>query len=237
MFITAVRIYKNTPCDTRIHFSIEDTRKNKFYRPFDFFDFTSDLFGSNGKSYIDSRKELNIIKKIYEQLKEAKFEKTIYYSKIYNAVKFFNHSYNEKWTLLKTTLAITALESLFSDSDKNEITYKIAIRSAYFIYPNKPKERKETFDFVKYAYNIRSHFVHGSNVEKELTKIEKKLHQKKGGDYYSFHDNFVRDLNDIVTRCLAKALLDKVSFNFFNSTSLSSQDEADFYDKLVLPDK
>ncbi len=234
MFITAIRIYKNTRCDYKIDFSIENSKSKKFYKPFDFFDLTSDMFATDGKSQITSRKEFNKIKKIYERLRESKFEKNIYYSKIYNAVKFFNHSYDEHWTLLKTTLAITAPESLFSDSDKQEITYKIAIRSAYFLYPNNPEQRKEVFDLIKYAYDIRSHFVHGSDAEKKVAKIEKKLHERKGGDYYSFHHHFVKDLNTVITGCLSKALLDDDYFMFFNSTKISSDDESEFYNKIVL---
>lgn len=237
MFITAVRIFKNTKCDCQVNFSIQDSKNNKYYRPFDFFELNSDLFGTKGKSFIESRKEFSIIKKIYSKLKESKFDKNIYYSKIYNAVRFFNYSYNQQWTLLKTTLAITALESLFSDSDKSEITFKIAIRTAYFLYPNKPDERKEVFDFIKYAYSIRSHLVHGSNVEKHLANIEKKLHKKRGGDYYSFHLHFVNDLNNILTKCLAKALLNNKCFKFFNATKISSNEEIDFYDQIVLLNK
>jgi len=236
MFITAVRIYKNNRCDCKINYSIGD-KTCRFYRPYDFFEITSDLFGIDGKSYIESRMEFNVIKKIYNRLKESQFEKTIYYSRIYNAVKFFNHSYDEPWTLLKTTLAITTLESLFSDSAKSEITYKVAIRAAYFLYPHKPKERKDVFDLIKYAYDIRNNFVHGSDVERKLAKIEKKLHERKGGDYYSFHYHFARDLGEIVTKCLSKALLEDRYFNFFNSTSNSSQEESDFYDQIVILNK
>jgi len=233
-FLTAVRIYKETRCDAEVDFTIENSAKKQYYRPFDFSKSSYGIYLDREKSKIESRQELNKIKKIYQKLGEAKFSETIYYSKIYNCVKFFNHSYDEHWTLLKTMLAFTALESLFSDTSKSEVAYKIALRTSYFLHPKDSKKRKETFNIVKRGYDIRSHFVHGSDVEKQVDKIMAKFQQEKGVDYYGFHHHYIFDLSSVVSQCLAKILLDKNYFSFFSKAKHTTEEEAIFFDNLVL---
>lgn len=229
LFLTAVRIYKNTKCESRIHFSLEGKR---FFRPF-ILPHREGIYRIN-ESIINSRKELNIIKKIFQRLKAAKCEENSYYSKIFNAVKFFNHSYDEHWTLLKTTLAYTALESLFSDSEKTEVIYKISLRTAYFLHPKDHIQREKVFRFIKYGYDIRSYFVHGSDVQRQVNKVMKKIGKEKNKPEYSFHFDFVADLREILSKCLTRALLDKNSFNFFTGIKIPPEQERDFYDSLVL---
>ncbi len=233
-FCTAIRIYKGTKCDCKLSFSIENTEKKKYYRPFDLFEFTSDFFRIDGKSTISSKKELNLIKKVYFKLGEAKVDDNMSYSKLWNAVKFFNHSYEEGWTLLKVNLAFTSLESLFSDATKSEVTYKIASRAAYFIFPKNSAKRKEIFTFIKRGYDIRSYFVHGSNVEKRVNSIMKQIEIEKGVAHYDFYTHFVNDLNSIVTKCLMISLLNKKYFDFLTKVKVLSDEESKFYDELVL---
>jgi len=233
-FVTAIRIYKETRCDSEVEFPIEDSRKKKYYRPYDFTKDTHGIYMDKERSRIDSRKELIHIKKIYIKLGEANFSKTIYYSKLYNAVKFFNHSYDEHWILLKTTLAFTALESLFSDSSKSEVSFKIALRAAYFLYPKDSNKRKEVFNIVKRGYDIRSYFVHGSDTEKQINKIMKKFEKERGVDHYSFFHNFIFDLNGVVSKCLTKILTEEKYFNFFTKEKHLSDEEVSFFDDLVL---
>ena len=221
-------------CDSDVSFSIESSSQKKYYLPFDLPRSEGGIYADRNKSHIDSRQELNTIKKIYERLGEANVSRTIYYSKLYNAVKFFNHSYNEHWTLLKTTLAFTALESLFSDSDKSEVSYKVALRTACFLFPKNAQKRADAFTFIRRGYEIRSLFVHGSDVEKQINKIMKKFETEKGVDWYDFHYHYVLGLSEIVSQCLLKVLLNKTYFDFFTKEKHKPDDEKKFFDNLVL---
>jgi hypothetical protein len=231
-FITAVRIYKNSRCDLDVWFSIENVLSKKYYRPFSYTK-SMDMYWKN-ISIINDRAELNKVKLIAQRLEEAGISKTIHYSKLYNAVNFFNHSYEEDWTFLKTTLAFTSLESLFSDTDKADIVYKIALRTAYFVHPKDSVKRKEIFEFIKRGYDIRSHFIHGSDTQKQTDKIMKSLGDERGVENYFFHDEFINELFEIVTKCLSKALLNKMYFDFFSNIKLLPKEESAFYTKLVL---
>lgn len=231
-FLTAVRIYKNKNCDSDIYFSIEDSLKKKYYKPYDL---RKDVLGfyDRNSSTISSRKELNTIKKIYKNLDEVKINDHLHYSKLHNAITFFNHSYDEHWTLLKTTLFFTSLESLFSDSQRSELTYKIALRTSYFLHPKDSEKRKEVFNFIKMGYEIRSYFVHGSNSEERINKLMKKYQIKKKVDWYGFHHHFIEDLQEIVVSCLRKILLDKKYIGFF-AYDKKDKEVNDFFDNLVM---
>ena len=231
-FIHAVRIYKSSSCDLYTFFSIKDFRKMEYYVPPLFFNEKISLY-SDIETKIDSLIEFNKIKKIYLKLLIINFRDPYHYSKLSNAIKFFNHSYEQDWTLLKSTLLFIALESLFSDTSKSEINYKVALRASYFLYPKDKKRRIEIFNIIKDGYDIRSCFVHGSETTNKIDKKMEKIAKNKGVDYYDFHFDFtVKDLNKIVSMCINKALSDKKSFEFFNSKN--NKKEIDFYDNLVL---
>lgn len=229
IFLTAIRVYKNTECNSNIHFSIKDSRKNEYYLPFH-------LKGSlrsnaRNRTIISSRKELNKIKKIYFNLKKIKFEDYFNYSRLHNSVNFLNHAYNENWTLLKTTLLFISLESLFNGGG-SELTYKIALRTSYFLYPKNSLERKKVFEFLKKGYKIRSKFVHGTASEKEINKVMQQYATKKGISYYDFHHDFIEELQEIVASCLRSILLDEKYLILF--TNAKSEEIDDFLDDLIV---
>ena len=64
----------------------------------------------------------------------------------------------------------TCLESLFCTS-RNEITFQLASRIAWFLNPDDYKERSKIFNNVKSLYGLRSEIVHGTKYS--LDKIEK----------------------------------------------------------------
>jgi len=230
-FIYAIRILKNSNCDLYTYFSVKDFRKKEYYIPSIFFN--ERLLNGDNITKIDSTVEFNKVKKIYSKLSTINFYDLYHYSKLSNAIKFFNHSYEQDWTLLKSTLLFIALESLFSDTSKSEISYKVALRASYFLYPKDKKLRIDTFNTIKDGYDIRSCFVHGSETTSKIDKKMEKIAKKKGVDYYDFHFDFtVKDLNRIVSMCINKALLDRKSFEFFNSKN--NKKEMDFYDDLIL---
>ncbi len=234
LFLTAVRIYTGKNADSYFDFSIKSSKKGEYYLPFDLRTNGYDPDESRNHSVLDNKKDFNIIKKIHKRLGEAGIEKTIHYSKLYNAVKFFNHAYDQRWTLLKTTLLFTSLESLFSDSSKSEVTEKIAIRTAYLLYPKNSSKRKEIYTFIKRGYEIRSAFVHGSDTDAEENRTMKKFEKEKGAGYYGFHHHFIEDLRIVVGDCLKRSILDDVMYSFFSKEKYKDQEEREFYCNLVL---
>jgi hypothetical protein len=233
LFTRAVRIYKNKECDALASFPIENST---YYHIFDIFNSTknNDLF-SEDFSYIKSEQELEDVKKIYFNLEKAKLDQNFgAFSKIHNAVTFYDHFYQQQWVLQKTALAFTSLESLFSDYSKSEVTYKIALRTSYFLYPDDKAKRLDLFKFIKRAYDIRSYFIHGSDVEKQINKIMKKIKEERKLDEYSFYNEFKTELDSIVSKCLAKILLNEKYFLFFSKEKLNPEEETEFYDTLVM---
>lgn len=241
-FLTAVRIYKNKKCDSKIYFPIKNSTKSEYYRPLIF---SKDIIDNSyidknlvfhiheNWSLIESRNDLNKIKIIDYRLGKAKINKHNYYSKLYNAVKFFNYGYEKKWILLKTTLFFIALESLFSDSEKNEITYKVSLRTSFFLYPNNPIKRRRVFNFIREGYSIRSYFVHGSNVKNKINKTMKKLKEDDDNEDYLFDHHFINELEKITSMCLSKILLNTEAFTFFSKEKLSSKEQTIFFDKII----
>jgi hypothetical protein len=234
VFITAIRIFTEKRADALYDFSIKNTKTKEYYLPFDLNAGRYDPYEHRNVSVIRTKKDFNAIKRIHKRMIEAKMEKPIHYSKLHNATEFFRHAYEEHWTLLKTTLFFTALESLFSDSSKSEVTEKIAVRTAYLLHPNDSKMRKEVYIFIKRGYEIRSLFVHGSNTEAGVNKIMKRFQTEKAIDYYGFSDDFVEDLNQIVCGCLKKCYLHQPFFNFFTKEKYKEQEEQLFYRDLIL---
>lgn len=234
VFITAIRIFTAKRADALYDFSINDPKKKEYYLPFDLSTSRDDFHHHRNISVIESKKDFNTVRKIHKKLIEAKLEKSMHYSKLYNATEFFRHAYNEHWTLLKTTLFFTALESLFSDSTKSEVTEKIALRTAYLLYPKDSAKRKEIYVFIKRGYEIRSLFVHGSNTESGINRIMKKFEKEKGVEYYGFHHDFIDELHVMVCECLKRILLDEAFFDFFNAEKHKDNEEQQFYCNLVL---
>jgi hypothetical protein len=98
------------------------------------------------------------------------------HNKIAIAGRRFRSSYlrdNENDSIIDI---IIALEILLSDSEKGEITHKLALRVAKLIsVHNSHYDALQVFDAVKKIYAFRSALVHGSSVSK--TKREIKLHE------------------------------------------------------------
>lgn len=234
-FLSAVSIYSNVRIRNAIHFSVKDTKKGEYYRPYDFLDKNKVLFRDEDRFHIKDRKDLNNILKIYDGLQRSKYNDHGKFNRLKNSAMFYNRFLDEEWTLLKTMFAFVSLESLFSDNG-GETTYKVAIRAAHFLYPNDSQKRKDIFDFIKKGYSIRSKFVHGSDAGKEIKKSMKAL--EKGRDlkhgYYDFRFDFSKDLGHIISDCLKKIFFDEKYLDFFSKENRKSEDENDFFKKIVL---
>ncbi len=60
---------------------------------------------------------------------------------------------------------VTVLESLVCENE-SELRYKFALRTSLLIDKD-PEKRKETFEFLKQIYSIRSNLIHGSEINIE----------------------------------------------------------------------
>jgi hypothetical protein len=60
-----------------------------------------------------------------------------------------------------------ALEALFSPADRAELSYRIALRAAYFI-ASSPEEREQIFTALRDHYGTRSDVVHGRKPKRDV---------------------------------------------------------------------
>ncbi|MNQ21790.1 hypothetical protein D3C85_349180 [compost metagenome] len=139
-----------------------------------------------------SKSDLENIGKIYLNL--LKNEN----NKIRISDKRLRYSYlrdNEEDSILDI---IIALETLLSDNDKGELTYKLSMRIAKLLYfHNEKYDSIETFEIMKKIYDYRSAVVHGSskvNSKKEI-KIEK---DKKSIKTISIANDYLREVLKIL---------------------------------------
>lgn len=233
-FQTAVKIFYSKNCNVLLEVS---TDGKNFFGPNDYSkhsikneDILQDVYWKrwNDLIKIETANDLKQIKTIYKNLEIAQIEDFWAYSKIHNALKFFEQAYITDWTLLKTILLFISLESIFGD--KTEIAYKVAIRCSYFLYPNDKTKRREVFKFIKEGYKIRSLFIHGENVEKETTKIIRRKSEEKR-EHYSFDRSFQKELTDILSESLKKILLDEQ----LTKTLTSKESKiSEYFDNFVL---
>ena len=82
------------------------------------------------------------------------------------AIEYFNKSYTEPYTPRDSFLDLMiTLENLFLKGTNQELSYRISMRMAYVLGKDK-EDRKNIFDFIKDAYNLRSKIVHGEKSDK-----------------------------------------------------------------------
>lgn len=119
-------------------------------------------------------------------------------NKIQISDKRLRYSYlrdNEEDSILDI---IIALETLLSDNNKGELTYKLSMRIAGLLnFHTEKYDAIETFGIMKKIYDYRSAVVHGSskvNSKKEI-KIEK---DKKSIKTISFANDYLREVLKIL---------------------------------------
>ena len=83
------------------------------------------------------------------------------------AMARFSSSYEKRDLADRLVDLVIALESLFGDGKGGDITYKLAMRGAYWLYESR-NERRVALANIKKLYDYRSKIVHGS-LGKELT--------------------------------------------------------------------
>ncbi len=227
----AVMILTKKKCKLVYNFSYNKSENPvKFYKPFDFIENNRFENQIHYKSYLKTIYELENLNNIFGNLIALPINNGANYNRLLNAVVNTNRAQNEDWVHLKTTLFFIALESLFSDSDKTELIYKISLRASSFLYPDsKDKNKKlEIFKFLKIGYDLRSKFLHGSKVA--FSDFEKKF--QKNNSTYSVMFDFPEELNSIVCSILNKILMNSDLFKLFSS--LDEEKMFQYFDDLVI---
>lgn len=225
----AIRLLKKRSCDTNIHFSYNDSVSPvQYHKPFFLFKFESDYTYLPDGPVIINNDDFEKIKYLYKEILKLDLNRLDNFSRLKNAVEFFVHGNNENWFVLKIALFFIALESLFSD-DKNEISYKIALRTAHFLSPQVKEQRIKFFSQLRSGYKIRSNFVHGSNIN--MTKMAKELNQDES-DVYTLYKDYPKELGLMVGEALLKILTNKDLISIF--TTRNQEKEKELFDSLVL---
>lgn len=163
----AIKIFTKKKARLIYHFSYDKTTLPvKFYRPYDFIMDDSDIgYRSEDVSYLKTSSDIDELNRIYKSLVTLPIDNGFNYNRILNAVVNTDRAQNENWINLKITLFFIALESLFSDSDKTELIYKISLRTASLLHNNDKSKKVDVFRFLKVGYDMRSKFLHGSKVD------------------------------------------------------------------------
>jgi hypothetical protein len=232
----AVRLLTAQKCFSLATFKYNDEiDPPEFYRPFVDKNPIGSGIPEEETSIISSVAEFEQLQLLYSKLVEINpFKYDDRFSKLLNAVRFYSRINETAWFLQKIVHAFVGLESLFSDQTKSEITYKVSIRTAYFLYPDDSKERHAIYDLLKIAYDVRSSFLHGSKVDE--TKLTKKLQELKQSAEYDLWFALPNELNYLLSKAIEKILLSEDHLAFFNGDP-DSKKEAAFYDQLVLGTK
>jgi hypothetical protein len=132
---------------------------------------------------------------------------------------------------------IIVLESLFGDSQPNSITYKIAMKVAFYIgngYVDKTDKyhRANIFEFIKACYDLRSRFVHGES-KIRFMKIFNKVQNLEGtstGEAGIIH-YIIQRLKGYTSSCLLKLI------NSIHSDRLKISDLHSHIDHIILNEK
>jgi hypothetical protein len=97
--------------------------------------------------------------------------------RIYNALRRFSSSYEERVSSDRLLELVIGLESLFGGG-AGSIAYKVALRASCLLYPP-GEDRKGAFKRIKRAYDDRSKLIHGvrshAKYEEEIDAIEELL--------------------------------------------------------------
>ncbi len=101
-------------------------------------------------------------------------------SKFNLAIRYFNKSYTEPYPYHDGFIdCIIALENLFLKGTRQELGYKLSMRTAHLLGQNE-SHRNELYEFVKEAYSLRSAIIHGGNIKKQNQLNDEYLLKTRG---------------------------------------------------------
>jgi len=226
----AIRILTHKDCNYSIHMQYNDSGdKTLYYKPIYIVDPLDPRFFGQDVAIV-KKQEIELLKKIFIAIDKLNPQNQKGFNRLKNALNFYEKACDERSHLQQLINFFVVLESLFSDSEKSEIAYKIRLRTSYVTCSSRGlAKRKEVFNLIKLGYDIRSYLLHGSDVE---NFIQRKVKQNS----YSFFLDYLPKLRKIVDYTLEKILLNKKMYMLFSDNKLLRNDKSlkEFLDYLVL---
>lgn len=66
-----------------------------------------------------------------------------------------------------------AVEALFLPGERLELGYKLSVRSAYYLAPKDPEQRRRIYEIMKAAYSVRGGVAHGAPIDDHVKLLGK----------------------------------------------------------------
>lgn len=134
-------------------------------------------------------------------------------TRIERAFSFLTMARTNSFLPLKISLYMSLLECLFT-TDRQEVTHKVCERVAIYLGGNY-ENKINNYTSVKKAYDIRSGFFHGQNIDKKQdSRINLSLHSEK--------------IDSIIRKVMTKVLFE--DFEIFNG---SDEIRVGFFNKMI----
>lgn len=127
------------------------------------------------------------------------------FNRIERAMMFLAKARSEHYVPLKVSFYMPVFEALFAYESEG-VNFKVPIRVGNYIGKD-AAERKAIFDKIRFAYNIRSRFLHGDKLNTSEKKVDQNKKMKKG--YVSMEDvyNSAKEVDEILRRVLTKVVM------------------------------
>jgi len=143
------------------------------------------------------------------------YQTTEKFSRVGNALLFYNNGYNSNNPDLALMAFATCLESLFSTVEQ-ELSFRLALRVATFL-ADENAEREELFEEARELYRIRSKVVHGAAIHKNRETAAIRL-----------VEGIVPQAERLARKCLARVFELSIEAIFEQSDKLNA-----LFDKLL----
>lgn len=137
------------------------------------------------------------------------------FERINRAINFIQIARSTTLLPHKISNYIIALESLFGNSETNDLTFKLSYRIPLFFYTDRD-EREAIHTAIKAGYDIRSRFLHGDKLKSKHTK--------------EFMSNISTKIDDILRKTISILVEDEYHRNILLN---SDNFKAFFHERLI----
>ncbi|CAD6493100.1 MAG: hypothetical protein FFODKBPE_00423 [Candidatus Argoarchaeum ethanivorans] len=144
---------------------------------------SSDTFVLDHGNYIIQEEEAQKFADLWRKYREIDLLRD---RALNTAINRYNDYFTRKEVEDRLIDLMIAFEAIFlRETEKMELTFKLALRTAVFL-EGKDIKRENLFEFIKRAYDVRSSIIHGSKT-KDKIKVKKSLGAKES-DEYTLHE-------------------------------------------------
>ena len=193
-FLPFLRIFKSGKVRMR-HYKLET---NYWTSDFVFggLIYHSDTFVVDNGNYIIQKGETEQFTDLWRKYREIDFSQD---RALNIAIKRYNDSFVRREAEDRIIDLMIAFEAIFlKGTEKMELTFKLALRTAIFLGG---VDRENLFEFMKKTYNTRSDIVHGIKPIDKI-KVKKSINGKEYNEYTP--QEFLNKLEEILRECLLK---------------------------------